>query len=258
MSTPLQLAQSCLKKLERVPRPLVAALGKSSSHILCLKDQASNEFFIIDTGSDYSIVKSNSFEIANYPSEQFLIAANASKISTHGERTMNLKLSKNCTVKWTFLSAEISFNLIGADFLEQNNLVVDLHNHILINAKTKEKFHLTNKNLTVEKPPVPFVADCKFTHILKEYPDLIRPRNRSIAERVPIEHQIQVDGYPCHARCRPMSAEKLRWLEKEIEKLLDEDVIEVSNSEFASPIHLVPKAPGSDTKYRIVTDFLEI
>ena len=150
VSTPLQMAQSCFKKLECFPRPLVAALGKSSSHILCLKNQASNEFFIIDTGSDYSIVKSNSFEIANYPSEQFLIAANASKISTHGERSMNLKLSKNCTIKWTFLSAEISYNLIGADFLEQNNLVVDLHNHILINAKTKEKIHLTNTNLAAK------------------------------------------------------------------------------------------------------------
>ena len=73
-------------------------------------------FFIFDTGSHYSIVKSNSFEIANYSSEQFLIATNASKISTHGERTMNLKLSKNCTIKWTFLSAEISLSLIGSDF----------------------------------------------------------------------------------------------------------------------------------------------
>ena len=235
------MAQSCFKKLERVPRPLVASLGKNSSHILCLKDQALNELFVIDTGSDYSIVKSNSFEISNYPSEQFLIAANAVKISTPGERTMNLKLSKNCTIKWTFLSAEISFNLIGADFLQQNNLLIDLYNHILINAKAKKKIHLTNKNLAVEKPPVRFLADCKFTHILKEYPDLTRPRNRSIAERVPIEHQIQVDGYPCHACCRPMSAEKLRWLEKEIEKLLDEDVIEVSNSEFASPTPLCLK-----------------
>ena len=252
---PLQMAQSCFKKLERVPRQLVAALGKSSSHILCLKDQASNEFFISDIGSDYSIVKSNSFEIANYPSEQFLIATNASKISTHGERTMNLKHCKNCTIKWTFLSAEISYNLIGADFVNQNNLVVVLHNHILINAKTKEKIHLTNKNLAVEKPPVLFVADCKFTHILKEYPDLTRPCNRSIAKRVPMEHQIQVNGDPCHARCRPISAEKLRWLERKIEKLLDEDVIEVSDNEFASPIHLVPKAPRSDIKYRIVTDF---
>ena len=139
--------------------------------------------------------------------------------------------------------------------MEQSNLVVDLHNHILINAKTKEKIHLTNKNLAVETSSVLFVADCKFTPILKEYPDLTRPRNRSITERVPIEHQMQADGYPCHARCRPMSAEKLRWLEKEIEKFSDEDVIEVSDSEFASPIHLVPKAPGSDTKYRIVTDF---
>ena len=54
-----------------------------------------------------------------------------------------------------------------------------------------------------------------------------------------------------------MSAEKLRWLEKEIEILLA-DVIEVSDSEFASPIHLAPKAPGSDTKYRIVTDFTNL
>ena len=37
--------------------------------------------------------------------------------------------------------------------------------------------------------------------------------------------------------------------------LLDEDIIEVSDSEYASPIHFVPKAPGSDVKYRIVTDF---
>ena len=133
-------------------------------------------------------MKSNSFEIAYYPSEQFLIAANASRISTHGERTMNLKLSKNFTIKWTFLSAEISYNLIGADFLERNNLVVDLHNHILINAKIKEKIHLSNKNLAVEKTPVLFVANCKFTHILKENPDLSWPRSRSVAERVSIEH----------------------------------------------------------------------
>ena len=33
-----------------------------------------------------------------------------------------------------------------------------------------------------------------------------------------------------------MSAEKLRWFEKEIEKLLDKDVIEVSDSEFTSSI----------------------
>ena len=40
-----------------------------------------------------------------------------------------------------------------------------------------------------------------------------------------------------------------------MEKLLDKDVIEVGDSEYANPIHLVPKAPGSGTKYRVVTDF---
>ena len=36
---------------------------------------------------------------------------------------------------------------------------------------------------------------------------------------------------------------------------MDEDVTEVSDCELATPIHLLLKAPGSDTKYRIVTDF---
>jgi len=174
-----------------------------------LKGFIVKRIFYYCTGSHYSIVKSNYFKIANYPSEQFLRVANASKISTHGESTTNIKLSKNCSIKWTFLSVEVSFNIIGADFLEKNNLTVDLHNQILTSAKPGEKFSLTNKNLAVEKTPVFFVVDYNYSLILKEYPDLTRPRNVDIAERVPIEHQIQVEGYPCHARCRPMSAEKL-------------------------------------------------
>lgn len=243
------------KKLVSDPRPLVASLGHNISHILCLKDLHSNEFFIIDTGSDYSIVKSNSFEIRNYPSDQFLIAANSSRISTHGERTMNIKMSKNRSIKWKFVSAEVSHNIIGADFLEGNNLLIDLRNLILVDANTEERFVLINKSLTRENSPLLFVAECKFTRILKQFPDLTRPRNKAIAKKVPVEHRIKVEGYPCHARVRPMSTEKLKWLEEEIQKLLDEDIIEVSDSEYASPIHLVPKAPGSDTKYRIVTDF---
>ena len=55
------------KNLNTDPRPSVATLGDNVSHILCLKDLNTKEFFIIDTGSNYSIVKSNSFEIKNFP-----------------------------------------------------------------------------------------------------------------------------------------------------------------------------------------------
>ena len=206
-----------------------------------LKDLNTKEFFIIDTGSDYSMVKSNSFEIKNLSCDQYLIAANASKIFTHGERTIKIKLSKNRFVKWKFVSAEVSHNIIGADFLEGNNLLVDLRKLILVDANTQEKFSSINKNLAKENSPLLFVAECKCIRILKQLPDLTRPRNKAIAEKVPVEHRIKVEGYPCHARVRPMSAEKLKWLKEEIQKLLDEDIIEVSDSEYASPIHLFQK-----------------
>ena len=76
------------KKLYVDPRPLVATLGDNISHILCLKDLDTKEFFINDSGSDYSIVKNNTFEIKTHPGDQYLTAANASKISAHGERIM--------------------------------------------------------------------------------------------------------------------------------------------------------------------------
>ena len=187
--------------------------------------------------------------------DQYLIAANVSKISTQGKRTMKMNLSKNRFVKGKFVSVEVSHNITGADFLEGNNLLVDLRKLILVDANTLEKFPLINKDLVKENFPLLFVTECKFTRILKQFPGLTRPCIKAIAEKVPVEHRIKVEGYPCYARIRPMSAEKLKWLEEEIQKLLDEDIIEVSDSEYASPIHLVPKAPGSDTEHRIVTDF---
>ena len=137
------------------------------------------------------------------------------KISTHGERTMKIKLNKTRFVKWKFTSTEVSHNTIGADFLEGNNLLVDLRQLILVDANI-QKFLLINKNLVKENSPLLFEAECTFTRILKQFPDLTRPLNKAIAEKVPVEHRIQVEGYPCHARVRPMSAEKMKCLEEEI------------------------------------------
>ena len=240
--------RKCIQKTRYRPRPLVATLGDNVSHILCLKDFDTKVFFIIYAGSDYNIVKSNSFEIKNHFCDQYLIAANTSKIFTHGERTTTtkIKLSKNRFIKWKFVSAKVSHNIIGADFLEGNNLLVDLYRLILVDADTLEKFPLINQNFVKENSPLLFVAKCKFTLIMNQFPDLTRPGNKANAKKVPVEHRIKVEGYTCNARVRPISAEKLKWLE-EIQKFLDEDIIEVSDSEYTSPIHLVPKAPGSDT-----------
>ena len=45
------------KNLDTDPRPLVATLGDNVSHIFCIKDLDTKEFFIIDTSSDSSTSK---------------------------------------------------------------------------------------------------------------------------------------------------------------------------------------------------------
>ena len=104
----------------------------------------------------------------------------------------------------------MSRNIISADFLEDNNLLDDLLKLILVDANTPEKFSLINKNLVKENSPSLFVAVCKFTCILKQFPYLTRPRNKAIGEKVPMKQSIKVEGYSCHARIRSMSAKKLR------------------------------------------------
>ena len=111
----------------------------------------------------------------------------------------------------------MSYNIIGTDFLEDKSLLVDLRKLILVDASIQEKFPLINKNLVKKNSPLLFVAECKFTRILKEFPDITRPCNKAIAENAPIKHCIKVEGYPRHARVRPIFAEKLKWLEEEID-----------------------------------------
>ena len=66
------------------------------------------------------------------------------------------------------------------------------------------------------------VAVCKIARIFKQFADLTRPRDKAIAKKVPVEHRIQVKGYSCRARVWLMSAEKLKWMEEETQKLLDD------------------------------------
>ena len=89
----------------------------------------------------------------------------------------------------------------------------------MVDANTQKKFPFINKNLVKENSPLMVVAEFKFTRILNQFPDLPRRRNKAIAEKVLVEHLIKADGYPCHVCVRPMSAEKLKWLEEEIQKL---------------------------------------
>ena len=65
-------------------------------------------------------------------------------------------------------------------------------------------------------------------------------------------HFIETEGAPVRSRVRRLSPEMRDNLKRELDHLLDLDIIEPSNSPFGSAVHLVPKSGGS---YRITGDY---
>jgi hypothetical protein len=83
----------------------------------------SKKFFLVDTGSVYSVLPYSSAAQATGPA---ITSAAGKHIPCWGWRTMAVKFG-NVVYKWKFLLAAVAFPLLGADFLRSFRLVVDLH-----------------------------------------------------------------------------------------------------------------------------------
>ncbi|CAB0028373.1 unnamed protein product [Trichogramma brassicae] len=68
----------------------------------------------------------------------------------------------------------------------------------------------------------------------------------------PVQHRIVTSGQPVFARPRRLAGDRLAAAKAEFKKLLDRGIIRPSSSQWASPLHLVPK-PGNT--WRITGDY---
>ncbi|CAB0044534.1 unnamed protein product [Trichogramma brassicae] len=78
------------------------------------------------------------------------------------------------------------------------------------------------------------------------------PRRDGHDRRLPVQHRIVTSGQPVFARPRRLAGDRLAAAKAEFKKLLDRGIIRPSSSQWASPLHLVPK-PGNT--WRITGDY---
>lgn len=82
--------------------------------------------------------------------------------------TIDLGLRRN--FKWDFVIADVSTPIIGADFLQNFDLLVDVKREKLIDNTTRQEIHTLN---TTNDPSIKtFYADPPFTAIVNEYKDI--------------------------------------------------------------------------------------
>ena len=106
---------------------------------------------------------------------------------------------------------------------------------------SQSSFPLVTKLVCHVEFPKPFLVTNVYFEMLERFPDLTRPPNKEKLIKHDVVYDIVTTGYPCHARARPLPPDKLEVVRNEIEYLLEAGIFSRSNSNYASPLHLVPK-----------------
>ena len=124
--------------------------------------------FLVDTGSSVSIIKPTIYDI--HPKHSNLRAANGNKINCFGEKLLTLDLGLRREFTAVFQIADVTTSIIGADFLHEFGLTVDIRNGRITDSTTglhaKATISWTDANVVTAVPA-----------ILKEFPQLTAPPN---------------------------------------------------------------------------------
>ena len=193
---------------KRPSRPsIVATAAGAFNSLLFLVDGHSAKRFMVDTGAAVGVYPASLRDINGGSHTRSLVAANGSNIATYGTRRMNIRL-ENQDYTWPFILADVKTPLLGADFLQANGLLVDLQSKRLVNATSFASSTLRQSNQT-SLGLHHVTSDDPYSRLLEQFPTITRPEFSSKSVRHGVEHFIQTEGPPVHARARRLPPDKL-------------------------------------------------
>ncbi|GFX63056.1 retrovirus-related Pol polyprotein from transposon opus [Trichonephila clavipes] len=235
---------------------VIAGMAEPSKHTsrLFLLDRKSGQKFLIDSGSEICVIPPSPTMNKSPQSNFSLFAANNTKIPAYGMVRKELNLGLRRPFIWTFIIADVSSPIIGADFLKHFNLLIDLKKKRLVDVETSLFTSCVFSNI-VQPSILTIDANISFKSILSEYPDLSNPSLISKSASHGTVHHIITTGPPVTARPRRLHPKLYDAVKVEFEFLLAQDIIRPSKSPWSSPLHVVPK---SDSTVRPVGDYRQL
>lgn len=227
---------------------------------------------LLDTGSSHSLISKSFFnKIKNEKCVKHvnrvnnsLVTANKSRMSVRQEVKIHIKIEG---YSWDFtfwVVNQLPYDLIlGYDFCKFSQLNLDLHrnevsfsfaqtgivNCVLDEAQIESnRLELGNANLTPEQ-------QLKLEQLLSSYSDVITKRIGK-ANVKPYKLKINPEIKPFRSRPYQMNPYRLNKMKEIIDELIEQDVIEKSDSEFSSSSFLVEKKDKG--KFRLVANFKQL
>ncbi|GFT40542.1 transposon Tf2-8 polyprotein [Trichonephila clavipes] len=230
-------------------------MAEPSKHTsrLFLLDRKSGQKFLIDSGSEICVIPPSPTMNKSPQSNFSLFAANNTKNPAYGMVRKELNLGLRRPFIWTFIIADVSSPIIGADFLKHFNLLIDLKKKRLVDVKLLFSLLVFFSNI-VQPSILTVDANISFKNILSEYPDLSNPSLISKSASHGTVHHIITTGPPVTARPRRLHPKLYDAVKVEFEFLLAQGIIRPSKSPWSS-LHVVPK---SDSTVRPVGDYRQL
>nr|VZI45142.1 unnamed protein product [Spirometra erinaceieuropaei] len=212
-----------------------------------VRDTRSGRRFLVDTGAQLSVIPPTPADRRCPNPGLFLQAVNTSPITTFGTCSLSLDIGLRRLFPWVFVVADIPCAILGADFLAAFDLLVDCR---------QSRLHDKTTNLTVRGisssdasrhlavlDPEP---ENPFRQLLAKYPGLTRPNFNVSIPPHDVVHHIRTTGPPVFSRPRRLVPTRLAAAKAEFEHMLQMGIIRQSESPWASPLHMVPKAATGD------------
>ena len=106
-----------------------------TGRLLFIQDTISERRFLCDTGAQMSILPASPVDMLGGEYGPPLTAANGTPIRTYGARNVELCFGGQL-FNWKFITAKVTFPILGADFLCAYGLLVDVKGSRLVNAET--------------------------------------------------------------------------------------------------------------------------
>nr|VZI01907.1 unnamed protein product [Spirometra erinaceieuropaei] len=219
----------------------------SSGRTFYVCDNVTRRRFLVDTGAQISVVPPIPVDHRCPSPGLHLQAANCSPISTFGSRSLTLNIGLRRSFSWVFVIADVPHAILGSDFLAEFDLLVDCRRSCLLDRTTGLSVRgLTPFNDSCNLSVLDTGIACPYRDLLLQHPNIVKPQFRSGEIQHDVVHHIRTSGPPVFARPRRLAPSRLQAAKAEFEHMLQLGIIRPSESPWASPLHMVPKATSDD------------
>ena len=196
--------------------------GRAQSRPFYVCDNNTHTHFLIDTGSEVSVLPPSPSDRRHLPNKLTLTAVNDTPIPTFGKRSLTLDLG---SFSWIFIVADVQRLILGADFLRHFGLLVDMKRKQLSDATTQLRVQGIITNEPSHSHTVrPKDTGDPYNKLLSEFPRLTQVCSPDSTILHDVTHHTETTGPPVTARPRRLPPERLKVAKREFEHMLQLDV----------------------------------